>query len=202
MTDFAFPTLTREAPREPEFGIRHNVQVSTSDLNGETQTVELPGARWVMAFALTGLSREDSDILAAWIMQIRGQANRARMPVFHRTGPRGTWAGSPVTGTVTVSTSIPCTGFTAGATVKKGDLFNVGANGQLVMAVADGTANGSGNLTITVEPPLRALPSVGVTLVSANPVIPKMIPTSPEQRWGNRPKLLGDFQFDLVEVFS
>lgn len=202
MTDFALPTLTRAAPPAVEFGLRSNTLVSTSDLSGAVQTRELPGARWSISFGWNDLAREDADLLAAWLLQLRGQANRARVPVYHRRGPRGSWGGSPVTGTVTTSTSLPVTGFTAAATVKKGDLFNVGTNGQLVMAVADVTADGSGNATLTIEPPLRALPTVGVALVSANPVIPQMIPADAHPKWMTKVGQFADFQLDLIEVFT
>ena len=202
MTDFAIPTLSRSAPPEFEFGLKSNTQVSTSDLSGEVQTRELPGARWTAAFTWRNRGRADADLLMAWLAQLRGQANRARVPVYDRPSPRGTWGGSPVTGTVTSTTSIPVTGFSAGATVKAGDLFNVGSNGQLVMVVADATASGGGTATLTIEPPLRALPAVGVALISSNPVIPQMVLADPHVRRITRAPNVADIQIDLVEVFT
>lgn len=202
MADLAIPDLTRPNPPEIEFGLKSNSQVSTSDLSGAVQTVELPGARWTMGLRWPNRNREDADLLMAWLAQLRGQANRARVPVYHRRSPRGTWGGSPVTGTVTSTTSIPVTGFSAGATVRRGDLFNVGVNGQLVMVVADATASGGGAATLTIEPPLRSLPGVGVALISANPVVPQMILTDPHPRLTNHAPDLSDFALEFIEVFA
>ena len=92
----------------------------------------------------------------------------------------GAWAGSPLTNGASQTTtyaatkstgtqSLICDGFTASTTVKAGDVFTLGtvANGVLAInprtrtalpylqqfvVTADGTADGSGNLTLTISP--------------------------------------------------
>lgn len=197
-------------PNEIEFGIQFNVQVFSSDLSGEIQTVELPGARWTMGIRMTGLERaEGSAELEAWLATLRGGAVRARVPVFKRLTPRGTWAGSPKVdnevGSPTLSqtgNTLWAKGFTAGATVKKGDYFNLGTNGQLLMVTEDGTADGSGDLQISVEPAIRSAPGNDVALVSSNPVVPEMIPTDPHARWRLGVSDEAMHALELVEVFS
>ena len=76
------------------------------------------------------------------------------------TNPRGTWAGSPkVLGAHAVGVkSIAMDGFSAAATVKAGDWFQIGSGSttHLHKVVQDGTADGSGLLTIEVWPRTRA----------------------------------------------
>lgn len=200
-----FPTLSsmRHAPPDVEIGLRSNTAVFVSDLSGQAQTVELPGARWSLSFGYGNLQRDDAALMEAFLVALRGQANRARVLVFGREAPRGTWAGSPlVDGAGQTGASLLIKGFSAGATVKKGDYFNVGANGELKMVSADGTATGGGALTISFEPPLRASPANNTALVSANCVIPRMILNDSHPRWQHKPAGFSDFSLDFVEVFT
>lgn len=208
MTTIVWPSS--RVPQEIQFGIRFNVQVSTSDLDGSVQTVELPGARWTMSISMTGLERnEGSAEMEAFLAQLRGGANRARVPVFKRLTPRGGWAGSPAVdnevGSPTLSqtgNTLWARGFTPFTTVKAGDYFNVGTNGQLLMLTADGMADSSGLLQLSVEPAIRSAPSHLTALVSSNPVVPLMILTDPHSRWRLSPGDEAMHALDLVEVFE
>lgn len=203
MTTITFPTLARAAPQSVDIGLKSNTQVFVSPFSGDTQTLELPGARWTLSFLFNSLQRADAGELEAFMAQLRGQANRARVPVWGRLAPRGTWVGSPkVNGASQTGASLICNGFTAGATVKRGDFFNIGSAGELKRVTADGTADGSGNLTISFEPPLRASPSDTTSLVSSSCVVPYMIAQDPHLRSTINQADLSDFQFDFVEVFG
>src|SRR3990167_8823768 len=197
-------------PAEIEFGIRFNTQVSVSDLSGYVQTVELPGARWSMSLRMADLERAgEASALEAFIAKLRGQAVRAVMPVFGRSAPRGTWAGAPAVDNevgsptlVQTGSSLEVEGFTAGATFKEGDYFNIGSDGELKMVTADGVADGSGLATISFQPPIRTSPAHGTLLVFNSPVVPLMILTDPHPRWRLRPGDSHDFALDFVEVFG
>jgi hypothetical protein len=218
MTTITFPTLSADqnAPMSVEIGIKPNTMVAVSDLSGYVQTRELPGARWSLSFRFQNMQKDNAALLEAFILQLRGQANRARVPLWGRTTRRGTWAGSPKVNNEVGSPTISQTGhtlylrdFTAGANVKKGDYFNIGSGGQLCMMVADATADGAGLLTATVEPGIRVAPAHNTPIVSASPVVPFMILQNPHVTWGVQPggadinpNGLTDFAFDLIEVFE
>ena len=203
MTTIVFPTLTRAAPQSLELGLKANTQVFVSELSGDVQTLELPGARWTMSFSFSALERADAGIVEALFASMRGQANRLQVPVFGRSVPRGTWAGTPkVTTGAQTGNTLDCYNFAAGATVKKGDLFNVGSAGELKIITADGTADGSGLLTLTFEPPLRASPSADEFIISNSCVVPLMIPSDPHLKTALSPGDFTDAAFDLVEVFA
>ncbi len=207
MSVITFPTLSRVASTA-EPGLKSNTQVMVSDLSGYVATRELPGARWTLAFRLPSLKRPDAGPVEAFLAQLRGQANRARVPLWGRKAPRGTWAGTPKVNNeygsptlVQVGNTLQCV-FAANATVKQGDYFNIGTAGELKMITADGTADGSGNLLITFEPNLRVSPAHNTSLVFTNPVIPYMILQDPHVRWTLNEGGFTDFNFDLVEVFA
>jgi hypothetical protein len=181
-------------PVDPEWGIKANTQVFVSDLNGSVQTVELPGARITCTLRLPPLERADAAQIEAFIAKLRGQANRAQIPLFGRRAPRGTWAGTPrvnnEAGSPTLSqtgTSLVCDGFSASATIKAGDWFNIGSGGQLVMVTDDATANGSGQVTLSVQPPIRTAPADNTLLISTDPVLPTAILDDPHARWTIKP---------------
>lgn len=210
MSILTWPTLSgnANAPRTWDFGLRSSTQVSVSDLSGYVQTVELPGARWTANGGYAPLERVDAAVMEVFFAQLRGQANRANVPVFGRRSPRGTWAGSPTVnnevGSPTLSqtgTTLYLAGFTAAATVKKGDYFNIGSGGELKIITADGTADGSGLLQVSLEPPIRTAPAHGVAIVSTNCTCLMML-SDPHSKWGMKEGGFTDFAFDFVEVFA
>jgi len=202
MTTIVYPTLSR-APQSVEIGLKSNSQILVSPLSGDTQTLELPGARWTLTFSYTDLVRADAAELEAFLAQLRGQANRARVPVWGRVLPRGSWLGTPlVKGGSQTGASLACDGFTAGATVKRGDMLNIGTAGELKRVVTDATADGSGNLTLAFEPPLRVSPADNAALVAFAPVVPLMIPSDPHLKTTIGQGDRSDVALDLVELFA
>lgn len=200
MTTIAFPSLTR-VPGGVDIGIQANTQVSTSDLSGVIETRELPGARWFMRFRFDSLDDADARKLQVLISQLRGQANRVRVPVWTKQTPLGSWAGVPlVKGGGQTGATINLDGFTPFATVRAGDLFNLGATGELKMVTADGTADSGGELLVTFEPPIRSAPADN-TAISTTPVVPLMVARSPILEWHSDPGVFSDFSFDLIEAF-
>ena len=205
MTTIAFPTLSLSAPAAVEWGLRANTQVFTSPLNGSVQTLELPGARWAGSFTWQTLEEADATLLQAFLVKLRGQANRFTLHPYHRPVPRGTIALSAVTLTSAVAalaTTCSLTGCGAGGTLKAGDYFSVA--GELKMAVADATADGAGVIaTATFEPPVRASAgwSGGAAVTTNKPTATFML-SDPHVRWNTRAPVFTDIALDIVEVFE
>lgn len=203
MTTFVFPTLANALMVELELGLRSNTQVFTSDLSGQVQTIELPGTRWTLSFRYEAARRADGDasLLESFLAKLRGQANRARVPVFTRRTARGTWAGTPlVKGANQTGNTLLIDGLSVGATMKEGDYFNIGTNGELKILTADAVFAGP-DIEITFEPPMRESPADNTALVVTDPVIPKMILTDTHPRWNPNAADLTSFAFDMLEVF-
>lgn len=201
-------------PSRVRWGIKANTQVFVSDLNGSVQTVELPGARITCTLEMPPLEREDAAELEAFIAKLRGQANRAQIPVFGRLTARGVWGGSPVVdnevGSPTLSqtgSTLYVRGLTAGTTGKKGTWFNLGSGGQLLQVLDDFTADGSGKAQLTVGPPIRTAPADGTALVITDPVLPKAILDDPHVEWELTPSgtpndNFAGFRLAFTEVFE
>lgn len=204
MSTITWPTLTRTAPRVMQFGLRSPTQVFESPLSGAVQTAEIPySSRWTIRWTLEGLDEADAALVQAFLVQLRGRANRAALYHFGRPQPRGTINTSGVTLNASASqgaTSVALTGCGAGKTVEAGDLFSVA--GELKMATATATANGSGVISaLSFEPPARAAWSSGAAVTLDKPTA-LFIAAGDDAGWSMRPYRRTDHEFDFVEVFS
>ena len=83
-------TLTWPAgivPQSVAWHLEANTATFTSPLTGATQTVELPGARWVADFTLPTLRADQWRAWSAFIARLRGVSGRVYVPPFHaKTG--------------------------------------------------------------------------------------------------------------------
>lgn len=212
MTTIVWPS--GYSPKEWEFGLKYNTQISVSDLSGYVQTVELPGFRWTISLRMPGMARADGGAtFEAFIAKLRGQANRAQVPVFRRSASRGTWGTSPSApkvnnevGSPTLSqtgTTLQISNVSPFGTWKEGDYFNLGAGGQLLMVTADGQADSNGTGVVSLNTAIRSAPAHNLALVINNPVVPLMIVTDPYQKFGETADDdATNFSFDFVEVFA
>lgn len=196
MTTISFPAISR-LPREFSFGVVWNTQVFSSPLTQSVSTVEIPGARWKMQFRLANFEEADAALVQVMLMQLRGRVNRLALYNLARRTPRGTLAGTPlVAGASQTGASLAIDGCTAGTTLLKGDMFAV--NGELKMVCADATADGSGTMTVTFEPPLRSSPADNAPITTSQPTALFML-ESDEQMWSTKPGVRSDFTISLIE---
>ena len=200
MSVLSWPTLTRAAPRVLDWSLQPNTQSFQSPLSGAVQTVELPGARWKASFLMENLTEADSALLQAFLVRLRGRAGRFYLYNFARDKPRGTQGGTPlVKGAGQSGTTLIIDGCTVGATLLAGDYFEV--NGELKMVVASATANGSGEMTLTIEPPLRASPADNATVTLIQPKAVFML-AGDEAKWSTQPGKFSSFPIDCIEAWS
>ncbi len=201
MTILTWPTLSRAAPRQVRWGLVSNTMSFSSPLSGAMQTLEMPGARWRCSFVMENLIEDDAALLQAMLVRLRGQSNRLLLHNFARPVPRGTATGTPlVKGASQTGASLDTDGWTAGITaLKAGDFF--GVNGELKMATADAVADGSGNATISFEPPLRSSPADNAAITTTRPLAIFML-SSPDAGWDTAPYLKTNVPIDLIENWS
>lgn len=200
MATINWPTTIAFVPATFEIGLRSNVLLSTSPLNGAIQTLEIPGARWVVSMKLDAAYLDDQAAREALLTQIAGQANRVALWHFARPVPRGTMRGSPTLSATAAAgaTSLAIT-TTAAATALAGDMFSVG--GQFVQCVTDTAADGAGAMSMSIRPALRAQVASATAVVWDKPTA-TFILTSPEVRVGYRPALGDEIALDFMEVFA
>lgn len=200
MTTWAWPTLTRGAPRVLDFSLVPNTQSFESPLSKSVQTIEKPGAKWKQSFVMENLIEADSALMQAFLARLRGKAGRFYLHNFARPEPRGTQRGTPlVKGASQTGTTLAIDGCTVGATLLVGDFFAV--NGELKMVVADATADGAGEMSLTFEPPLRSAPADNAALTLSSPTATFML-ANDEMKWSTQPGKFTTFSIDAIEVWS
>ena len=125
-----------------------------------SQGVEVSGPLWGVTLEAPDMLETESGDWQAFLMNMRGQTNQVALWNTGRSAPRGTMRGTMTLNTAAVqgATILSIIAATeATKTLKAGDLIGLGTGiiQQVVMVTADTTANGSGLITVTVEPALR-----------------------------------------------
>lgn len=95
-------------PNQMSWHLEPNTGAFTSPLSRTTQTVELPGARWVCEMSLPPMAQTDWRQYTAWLAKMRGQAGRVYVTPPHHLGSSApTWTPDPSAVTCD-STSVTC----------------------------------------------------------------------------------------------
>tara|TARA_R100000655_G_scaffold107118_1_gene157131 strand:- start:643 stop:1245 length:603 start_codon:yes stop_codon:yes gene_type:complete len=145
------------------------VSVTTS---GRVQTRQIDGQKFLITLDYAPMSRSSFAPIKAFIMKQRSKLN-----TFTVIPPIVSNAQGVATGTISVDGAI-----TAGATsctidgmsastsdiLKAGDYFRFTGQEKVYMAVADLDSDGTGEGTLTFEPPLRANVANDVALIYDN----------------------------------
>lgn len=154
----SLPSITRIVTAN--FYLETNTQSFESPLNRAGQYLALPGARWRMSVSLPKMTREQAAPWIAFFMKLRGRAN-----TFTASDPdwqvnRGSWAGSPlVAGAGQTGNTLYLDGAAASVAGwgRKGDYFTVAS--KLYRLTEDSSTDGSGNVSVTFEPPILVAPA-------------------------------------------
>lgn len=193
---------------------RQSIGVRRSDANffsaytGAVQSRVLGPQRWAISLvAPRWLTRAESAVWVGLILRLRGQANQLAVGDLKNTTPAGTMRG---TMTLDGAHSIGATtiNIAAGAgqastTLLTGDWLQIdtGASRELVRLVADATADGSGDIACTVEPPLRLAHSGGASVTWDTPTGLFRMAT-PAVDWSVEQALETGYVLDLIESWE
>lgn len=193
-----------------DFGIVTKTQNFTSELNGTTQTVALPGSRWTATLNFTNKTGAEARTLMAFLSKLRGRAGRFRLRLPTKVSQRSGDANSGCTvqavntdGSLLVGgiTETPATAdstiLTTDATypinntavikpgvIRAGDYITV--NDELKI-VTDDTAYGTeGTVNVYIQPPQRSAP-VGTPVVLDDVTCIMQLTDDGQSKWGIQP---------------
>ena len=125
-----------------------------------SQAVEVAPPLWAVTLEATPGREWDSGPWQSLGMQLRGKTNQLAAWNLARPVPRGSMRGTMTlnadAGQGSTTLSIVASGQTA-KTLVQGDYLGIGSllTQQVVMVVADALSDGSGVISVTVEPALR-----------------------------------------------
>jgi len=163
----AFPSIT---PDIQEWQLISNTQSFTSPLDKTTQTLELPGSRWLATLQYPSMTDAEARIMIAFLASLRGMSGRFTLFDHSHQTPAGVATGTPlVNGASQTGGTLITDGWTVSTTgiLKAGDY--IGVNGELKMVTVDANSDASGNATLTIEPVLRASPADNAVITTAAP---------------------------------
>ena len=144
------------------------------------------------------LTGDDKAVMTAFLAKLNGQQHRFTVG-NHAENNRGSFGGTPlVAGGSQTGNSINVDGCSLSVTnwIREGDWFGVG--GQLLMATADASSDGSGNVTISFVPRLRSAPADN-SAVTTSGATGTFILADNKVSWANTP---GDFSDMVINGFE
>jgi len=194
-----FPTSP--APKDASIGSVQNTIVSVTT-SGRVQTRQIDGQKFSITLDYPPMSRSNFAPIKAFIMK-----QRARLNTFTVIPPVVSNAQGVATGTISVNGAI-----SSGATtcaidgmatstndiLKAGDYFRFTGQDKVYMAVEDLDSDGSGEGTLTFEPPLRSDVADDVALIYDNVDITVRL-SNDIQEYSIVTNDLYKYQIDLIE---
>ena len=183
-------------PQENEFFLVSVTRQFESPFTGASETLEFPGAKWNVSLKFKNLTREKMRLLEVTLLQLRGAANRIRIP-DHAVKRAGVGGSATVNGGGQLGRVLMVKGAPANsAYLKTGDYFEV--NGELKRMIADAPADASGNAVLRFEPALRKAPPANAPVNTDNPAVTVRL----EKDDGGKVKrvpMFGSVSLDFVE---
>lgn len=163
------------------------------------QAIEASSPVWLSA--LTATSKRP-ELWQALMLQLRGKTNQVALWNMGRPQPKGSMRGTMTLGATAqgaTTLTISSTG-QGGKTLLAGDYLGVGSGltQQVVMVVADATANGSGVISVSTEPALRNSFGAGASVTWYRPCALFRRKDSTAQ-WMYEPGVVKGMSLDLIE---
>lgn len=192
-----------------------NTGLSVSPLIDSAQYIDRGGLKWRTVLNFLNRRGDQRADMMALIVQLRGQANQVRVEVSDNP-KRGAYGGTPlVAGGAQTGNTIDIDGCDQNVAnwIRRGDYFSiqVGTEHELKMCMADASTDGTGAVTLTFEPRLRASPNDNA-VIAVESVGAAFKPyglfraESPVNGWNSRPgknSKVSNFTLPLIEdVFA
>lgn len=148
--------------------LRANAEVE-SPYTGTKQKYEFPYFKWQVSGDLGPMVYDEAKRLRAFFAELRGTIGVFRWSppaIATRRGDCNT-SGVTVVGSGQLGRLVNVAGLGSAKTLLLGSFLEI--EGNLYTTVSDVTANGAGNATIKIEPPLRTSPANGALVILESP---------------------------------
>lgn len=168
-----------------------------------SQSVEINPPLWEASLESDQLFEADTGAWQALLLKLRGQTNQLSLWNLARPAPLGTMRGTMTLNTAAAQGDVVLSIIEvtqATKTLKAGDLLGLGSGitQQVVMVMTDATANGSGIISVTVEPPLRNAHLIAAAVTWDKPTVLFRRKQS-QATWDYEATFARGFSLDLIE---
>lgn len=158
--------------------------------------------RWGLVLEYRDRSRAEMAPLLAFALAQRGQYESFQIVPALLGAPQGTAGGTPLTSGAQAAglRSVTTDGWSAGATLKAGDLLKFAGHSKVYVLTADATADGSGAATLALEPALMAALADNESITVSD--VPMTCAFDADQHeWPLQYGARMDWQTELVEAY-
>lgn len=167
------------------------------------QAIEGTGPLWVASITATPYKHGQAGMWQSLMLALRGRVNQLAMWNMERPAPAGTMRGSMSLSAAAPGGSTALAIVSAGQAIKTllaGDFVGLGSglNQQVVMVTSNAVSNGSGVITINIEPPLRYSFAAGSGIAWDRPTALFRRKTSLSS-WDISPGILSNMMLDFLE---
>jgi len=200
MAILSFPNII---PDTQDFGIKYNTQVSTTTLSGISQTIELPGARWKGRLSFRDMTVSESAALKSFLLKLRGSSGRFLYGDITHADPFNNVVDSLTIESGSTARLLRVTYAGGGsARLTEGDYVQVGTDDTRELRyIVDETFVSGNTYDIQVEPMVRRIDYVGLSLVYNDPTGVFLLDSNEQATWGTQSKaLLSDINISFVEA--
>jgi hypothetical protein len=168
-----------------------------------SQGVEVSPPLWDVVISSPEMLEQESGEWQSLLMQLRGQTNQLELWNHGRSTPRGTMRGTMTLNIAAAQGDVVLSIIAAtetAKTLKAGDLLGIGSatTKQVVMVTADAISDGSGIISVTIEPPLRNSHLIAAVVTWNKPTILFRRKQS-QATWDYKNVLASGFSLDLIE---
>lgn len=195
MTTFAFPSIT---PATNTFELVSNTRTYQSPLTNAVQTASRKGSLWKASLQFNNLSGDDRKVMQAFLVKLNGQQHRFTLQDHSHT-LRGAGGGTlRVNGASQSGTTLVCDGATASVNnyLRAGDYISF--NNELHMVVVDANSDASGNVSLSIAPPIRKTPADDTIVDYTVPVVGVFMLSGPAS-WNTTVDIHSSFNIEAVE---
>lgn len=195
MTTFAFPSIT---PSTNTFELVANTRTFQSPLTNAIQTTSRKGSLWKASLQFNNLSGDNRKEMQAFLVKLNGQQHRFNLH-DHSYVMRGAGGGTlAVNGSGQTGVTLVCDGATASVNnyLRSGDMISF--NSELHMVVADANSDASGNISLSIAPPIRKTLANDTIIDYTTPVSGVFMLAGPAS-WNTRPGTFSSFTIEAVE---
>jgi len=147
-------------PTSPEFksvGFTSEQKTITSTTDsGKMFSTQIDGQRFSFTASYPTMTRETFSPVLAFIMKQRSQQNTFQLSLPDLKNAKGNVSGTVLVDGAHTAGDTTITVDAMTGTLKAGDFVKFANHTKVYMVVADVTADGSNDATLTIEPPLRS----------------------------------------------
>lgn len=195
MTTYTFPLIT---PTTSTFELITNTKKFQSPLSGAVQTADRKGARWRVTLNFKNLSGVNRALMQSFLAKLNGQEHRFYLQ-DHSYTKRGVGSGTiDVKGAGQTGSTLLCDGAAPSITnlLREGDY--IAFNNELHMITTDASSDGTGNVTLTIAPPIRK-PTNDDDLIDTDIPVLGVFMLGSKASWTTSVGLFSDFSIEAME---